>query len=636
MQWLLKSGQRIHRTWRSTLPAIVIALVTLTLLADRFGISIHVPSAIASPLIAADALELSNELAGSSDEVSDDVDTEEQNNDQSPPKDPREKTKGKAVLKNSTDQAKVGADEFDHGEENEEPKLDDEKKTKKKKKKKPVDPPKVESSGDSLDQKLERIRNPESDEEAFEYVAVETKRKLLKEAAAEARRTGKKVDFLSNRRFSPAMEKSYARLERTIERGIRNGSMTEREGLQTLQQARLAGRLFTAGGEFLNGKVPDRWNPGRPDVRTGIGPTTKGFQLNKAQRQMSKLYDNMNTLLTSSRATPTLTNGVTRLDVARQQSLFALDPTAIAQGPMGTCWTCTAETMGWFWAPDQMSAANNQLIFNQRFVSPFGGKGRSYSVADLMPTDSNRNYDMNRAGSGEQSYVNMLDQVLIGNIAGNSAPQNGGDPAAASGALYSVTGVSGTPTQYGVGGIPGLIRGINEGTLRTVQYIPFPGHSASNSGRLLPTTDGGYLGFGINDNSWGQSNERMFLATQENADKFKFPGGMGSNFGMGGMTGAVSGVMAGLLGSMQGQPVSEADKQAAEKATTQQQDEEYNKLDTYSRVLVRSVCVQAVTPSTTSLPQVCRRALTDQSLPKLISSWNSAPDQTASDSVTRF
>jgi hypothetical protein len=243
-----------------------------------------------------------------------------------------------------------------------------------------------------------------------------------------------------------------------------------------------------------------------------------------------------------------------------------------------------------------------------------------------MPTSSNLAFDMNRAGMGEQSYVNMLDQVLIGNLAGNSAPWNGGFPEAASNTLYTVTGINGVPTQSSVGGTRGLIDYINKGTVRIVQYIPFNGHSASNSGIMLPTTDGGYLGFGINDNSWGPQNEHAFLATYENVGKFQFPGGGGSQFGgLGdGITGAVSGVMAGLLGSMQGQPVSAADQQAAKNATKKRQDEEYNKLDPHSRVLVRSVCVASVTPSTTSLPQICKRALTDPSLPSLVSGRGAA------------
>lgn len=644
MNWFLNSRQRIRRTWRATLPSIVLGLVALVLFADRFAVSTQVQVAVASPIQAFDAIELNTDWvpaeAGSSETASseateqqeegttdDDVDATDESS--------KDNSKDKEQKKKKEEDKKEGA--AAHGTANEPPKLQDKDKDKDKEEE-PVVPRKALTREEQLDEKLERIRNPRNNDEALEYVAVDTKRKLLDEAVVEAARTGKKVDLYSNRRFSPEMERSYGRLERSIRAGILNGSLDEREGLQTLAQARVAGRKFTAGGDFLNGKVPDKWDPGRPAVLTGLGPSSPGFQLAKAQNRIAKLYENMNTLLTSPRATPTLTNGVTRLDVIRQQSLYALDHTAVTQGNMGTCWTCSAEGMGWAWAPDQMSSANNQLIFTQKFVSPFNGRVQSYRLSELMPTRSNLNYDMNRADMGEQSYVNMLDQVLIGNLAGNPAPWNGGFPDAASNALYTVTGLGGVPTQASVGGVPGLIRGINAGTLRIVQYIPFPGHSASNSGMILPTTDGGYLGFGINDNSWGPRNEHAFLATQENAGKFKFPGGGGSQFGGegGGITGAVSGVMAGLLGAMQGQPVSPADQQAAEEATTQQQDEDYNKLDTNSRVLVRSVCIESVTPSTTSLPHVCRRALTDRSLPELFPSRRDAPSQTKSDPWSRF
>ena len=214
----------------------------------------------------------------------------------------------------------------------------------------------------------------------------------------------------------------------------------------------------------------------------------------------------------------------------------------------------------------------------------------------------------------------MLDQRLIGNLAGNGAPSNGGDPSRANRALFSVAGIT-TPTQFGVGGVQGLAQGINEGTIKLAQYIPFPGHSASNSGKILPTTDGGFLGFGINDNSWGQNGENMFLAKRENLNKFVFPGGGGSMFGGlggGGAMGTANGLMSGLLGGMQGQPVSPEASAAAQAATQQQQRDAYSKLNTNERITVRSVCVQVVGPKTTSLPHVCRLALTDKTLPGIL------------------
>ena len=90
-----------------------------------------------------------------------------------------------------------------------------------------------------------------------------------------------------------------------------------------------------------------------------------------------------------------------------------------------------------------------------------------------------------------------------------------------------------------------------------------------------------------------------------------------------------NGLMAGLLGGMQGQPTSAEAAAAAKTATEKQQADEYSKLNTYERVTVRSVCVQAVGPKTTSLPHVCRLALTDKSLPGLLDSPAFKPGSSA-------
>ena len=114
----------------------------------------------------------------------------------------------------------------------------------------------------------------------------------------------------------------------------------------------------------------------------------------------------------------------------------------------------------------------------------------------------------------------------------------------------------------------------------------------------------------------------MFLAKPENLNKFVFPGGGGSRFGGpgggGGAMGMTNGLMSGLLGGMQGQPVSPEASAAAQAATQQQQRDAYSKLNTNERITVRSVCVQVVGPKTTSLPHVCRLALTDKTLPGIL------------------
>ena len=469
--------------------------------------------------------------------------------------------------------------------------------------------------GTALDQKLDKIRNPKDNAEALEHVAPDPERKL-DAAIAAAAREGKTVDLYSNRRYSSKMEAEYSKLESTIKQGILNGSMNEAQGLQTLAQARLAGRIYTAGGDKLNGIVPDAWDPGNPFARSG--KITPGFQLQDAQSRAAATFRNMDQLLTDPRGAQTL-GSLSRLSVAQQYSYYYLDHTAVAQGNQGTCWVCSADAMGWAWRPDQMSSTMNQLIFTNGFVSPFNSQSMGYTPQQLMPSQSNLAFNMNRAGSGEQSYVDMLGQRLIGNLAGNGAPWNGGDPSRANRALFSVAGIT-TPTQFGVGGVQGLMQGINEGTIKLAQYIPFPGHSASNSGKILPTTDGGFLGFGINDNSWGQNGENMFLAKPENLNKFVFPGGGGSMFGGlgGGAMGTANGLMSGLLGGMQGQPVSPEASAAAQAATQQQQRDAYSKLNTNERITVRSVCVQVVGPKTTSLPHVCRLALTDKTLPGIL------------------
>ena len=466
-----------------------------------------------------------------------------------------------------------------------------------------------------LDKELAEIRDPKDNAGAFKRLNPNTQKKL-NQAMQEAAREGKTVDLFSNGRYSPEMEAEYSKLESTIKQGILNGSMDEATGLQTLAQARVAGRIYTAGGDKLNGIVPDAWDPGNPFARSG--KITPGFQLQDAQRRAAATFSNMNQLLTDTRGAQNL-GRLSRLSVAQQYSYYYLDHTAVAQGNWGSCWVCSADAMGWAWRPDQMSSTMNQLIFTNGFVSPFNSQSMGYTPQQLMPSQSNLAFNMNRTGSGEQSYVDMLGQRLIGNLAGNGAPWNGGDPSRANRALFSVAGIT-TPTQFGVGGVQGLAQGINEGTIKLAQYIPFPGHSASNSGKILPTTDGGFLGFGINDNSWGQNGENMFLAKPENLNKFVFPGGGGSMFGGlgGGAMGTANGLMSGLLGGMQGQPVSPEASAAAQAATQQQQRDAYSKLNTNERITVRSVCVQVVGPKTTSLPHVCRLALTDKTLPGIL------------------
>ena len=81
MNWFLNSRQRIRRTWRATLPSIVLGLVALVLFADRFAVSTQVQVAVASPIQAFDAIELNTDWvpaeAGSSETASSEA-TEQQ------------------------------------------------------------------------------------------------------------------------------------------------------------------------------------------------------------------------------------------------------------------------------------------------------------------------------------------------------------------------------------------------------------------------------------------------------------------------------------------------------------------------------------------------------------------------------
>ena len=467
-----------------------------------------------------------------------------------------------------------------------------------------------------LDKELAELRDLKNNQAALDILNPNTEKKL-KMAMSEAAREGKPpVDLTTKRFWSREMEEEYSKLESTIREGILSGKMTKKDGFSLLGSTVVATNIFPANAKLLDGVVPDAWDPGNPFARAG--KITPGFQLQDAQNRAAATIRNMNQLLTDPRGAETL-GSLSRLSVAQQYSYYYLDHTAVAQGNQGTCWVCSADAMGWAWRPDQMSSAMNQLIFTNGFVSPFNSQSMGYTPQQLMPSQSNLAFNMNIAGSGEQSYVDMLGQRLIGNLAGNGAPWNGGDPSRANRALFSVAGIT-TPTQFGVGGVQGLAQGINEGTIKLAQYIPFPGHSASNSGKILPTTDGGFLGFGINDNSWGQNGENMFLAKPENLNKFVFPGGGGSMFGGlgGGAMGTANGLMSGLLGGMQGQPVSPEASAAAQAATQQQQRDAYSKLNTNERITVRSVCVQVVGPKTTSLPHVCRLALTDKTLPGIL------------------
>lgn len=468
---------------------------------------------------------------------------------------------------------------------------------------------------EQLDEKLDKIKNPETNQDLAQYFPPGFKRKFDQAEAAAATK-GKTIDLVSRKNIDTTkLNQAYDQLEATIRNQILANPSFEQEGLETLALAQTGMRVYNGGGAARD--LYGTAGPGRPGLAQSQGYSVQTL-------------NNINRLLSDPKALTVDTGRISRLNIAKQEAFQWADYTSITQGNWGSCWTCSANAYLWAERPDVASDAINQVLFDNQYRAGNGTlfvPGGANWPSGNAPSQSNLAYDFSEGG--EQSYAGRIMQQVIGVVAddginwtyGPTPPWEGGVPEYASNAVGKMTGDTNyrVPNLRQIGGIPGLEAGINDGRYRVVQYIPFPGHSASQSGYLLPTTDGEFLGFGVNDNSWGTRNENMFLATPENRNRWTFPGGGGSRFGGPGFSSAMNGIINGLqnLGNQQ----NAASQQNANAARLKQMNEReaketYSKLTKDEKVVVRNVCIQTTRPGT-GLPSLCKAAVTDASLPKM-------------------
>ncbi len=390
-----------------------------------------------------------------------------------------------------------------------------------------------------LDEALAKIKNPETNQDLARYFPPGFKRKFDQAEAAAATK-GKAIDLVSRKNIDTTkLNQAYDQLETTIRSQILANPSLEQQGLETLALAQTGMRVYNGGGAAR-------------DLYGTAGPGFPG--LGESQGYSVETLNNINRLLSDPNALTVNTGSISRLNIAKQEAFQWADYTSITQGNWGSCWTCSANAYLWAERPDVASDAINQVLFDNQYRAGNGSlfvPGGSNWPSGNAPSESNVAYDFSE--TGEQSYAGRIMQQVIGVVAddgvnwtnGARPPWEGGVPEYASNAVGKMTGDTDyrVPNLQRIGGIPGLEAGINDGRYRVVQYIPFPGHSASQSGYLLPTTDGGFLGFGVNDNSWGTRNENMFLATPENRNQWTFPGGGGSRFGGPGFSSAMNGII---------------------------------------------------------------------------------------------
>jgi hypothetical protein len=422
---------------------------------------------------------------------------------------------------------------------------------------------------------------------------------------------------------------------------VRRGEMSEADYLQTLKMDRLALYKQAVGGAALDknryGTDFDYGNPLKQTRNDNDGT----YWLNDARRRFQSYLNTTSDILDPNKPLAAGLQGsaMTRSRIAHEFSLLVADHTAAAQGPWGSCWTCAAVQTAIAWAPDDYANMVQQVIRNGTFLSPYTGESIKFPSDVLTPSRSNLAFNINQADGGEQQYAARIGQYVVGIGAGNNEPWDGGVAERAGAGLKAITGVENVPwiemrrgnnfhiPTNQLGGLEGLVDQINLGTVRTAQYIPFPGHSAENSGFLLSNDKGQFVGFGVNDNSWGQRNENAFLATKGNIDKFKFPGGGGTRFGenLGGGTMASIGALNSLVRNMNQQQAMQgalAQQQAAQQQAAQQQqiaqnkkqqEDSYNKLSNKEKRMLRVYCVRNTKPSA-GIPTACRMAITDKGL----------------------
>jgi hypothetical protein len=451
---------------------------------------------------------------------------------------------------------------------------------------------------EKLDEALDAIKNPKSNEDLSQYFPPGLKRKFA-EMESEAAKAGKQIDLVSNRYINNEnLSTAYNNLESTIKDQIMQNPSLMTEGLETLALAQTGMRGYNAGGAARD--FYGTSGAGRPG-------------LSQSQQFSANALNNLNQLLSEDTPLAVNTGDISRLNIAKQQAYQWADYTSITQGNWGSCWTCTANAYLWAERPDIPSDVINQMLFTNQYRA---GNGQLYNNWPIGNEPSKSNTSYNFSEGGEQSYAGRLMQQAIGTVSNDPYAWGGGNPGAASKAVGNMIGDSSyyVPNLNRIGGIAGLTNGINDGRYRTVQYIPFRGHSATQSGYLLPTTDGGFLGMGINDNSWGTRNEHAFLATAENAGKWVFPGGGGSRFGGPGFGEAMNGLLNGFqnLGNQQNQNAVQLQQMNQEKAN-----DTYSKLTKEQKTLVRNICIQTIRPGIRP-PNLCKPAVKDKSLPPLI------------------
>lgn len=453
-----------------------------------------------------------------------------------------------------------------------------------------------------------------------EYVPTELSRKFFQEAMNEIGALGRELD-LSAKYQNTQTTAAIGKFKERVLSDIMSGAVTESEGLRTFADT-IVGTRFTLGHRAAMDArgVSSKYIPGDTKSLQFTGDGGGSFHLNDGNQRVQSVLNNWTDLLNRGTDGTPAQGHFSAWEIVDQQAFRWGDPTSVTQGNMGSCWACSAEAQLWAWRPDIAADAINQLMFTGKFVSDFTYETKNgdiknfeftYFPSKLKPTRSNKAFSF-EAGA-EQAYVDHLLQALIGTAANDPVVWGGGNPGAASRALGKIAGIL-APNISTVGGIQGFINGINDGTMRHIQYIPFRGHSATQSGFLLPTKDGGFVGIGINDNSWGTKNEHAFLATPENANKFVFPGGGGSRFGGEFFGDGMNRILNGFqnLGNQQNQNAVQLQTMTEQKAT-----DSYSKLTKQQKELVRNICIQNLRPGSRP-PNLCKPAVKDKSLPPLI------------------
>lgn len=409
--------------------------------------------------------------------------------------------------------------------------------------------------GEKFAKGRKEITNPQTNEDVLKNITSADLLRKIRTANAELTKEGKgEIDFVNGYdRGQLRLQASLHNFADKLGEAVDKGLVSPDVALGALAHSKVAAVINAGQGYYLsnNARIGGQpltvnWDPGKPNVNPP-GEVVPNYFYDDFSNRTADAIDNFSTLVSSDQQTVLDRTGskISKFQAVELMSMNMADASTVMQGNWGSCWTCPAVQMLWAWRPDQMSSAMNQLLFTGQFVSPFNPNVKiRYSDSQLSPTNSNLMYNIRRAGQGEQSYIDMLGQRLVGNLAGNSAPWNGGYPGAANNSVYWIGGISGVPYQSGIGGLTGLMNEANNGTLRTAGYGPFSGHWASNSGRMVYTTKGEFVGMMLNDNSWGQSGEIWMVAKPENLSRMRFPGGGGSAAGGFGEMGA--GLLKGL------------------------------------------------------------------------------------------